>query len=106
MVEDYFLYKDEEENNEQNNSIKIEVLNGSGVVANLSEVTEKLKKAGYNVTKTGTTTETSKTTIINSTKQSTETTNKIKEILGTGIISTSTSNSETDLKIIIGKDYK
>lgn len=106
MVEDYFLYKDEEENNEQNNSIKIEVLNGSGVVANLSEVTEKFKKAGYNVTKTGTTTETSKTTIINSTKQSAETTNKIKEILGTGIISTSTSNSETDLKIIIGKDYK
>lgn len=106
MVEDYFLYKDEEENNEQNNSIKIEVLNGSGVTANLTSVTEKLKKAGYNVTKTGTTTETSKTTIINSTKQSTETTNKIKEILGTGIISTSTSNSETDLKIIIGKDYK
>lgn len=106
MVEDYFLYKDEEENNEQNNSIKIEVLNGSGVIANLSAVTEKLKKAGYNVTKTGTTTETSKTTIINSTKQPTETTNKIKEILGTGIISTSTSNSETDLKIIIGKDYK
>lgn len=106
MVEDYFLYKDEEENNEQNNSIKIEVLNGSGVTANLSTVIEKLKKAGYNVTKTGTTTETSKTTIINSTKQSTETTNKIKETLGTGIISTSTSNSETDLKIIIGKDYK
>ena len=49
---------------------------------------------------------TGKTTIINATKQSTETTNKIKEILGTGIISTSTANTETDLKIMIGKDYK
>lgn len=106
IVEDYFMYKDEEENTEQNNSIKIEVLNGSGVTANLSAVTEKLKKAGYNISKTGTTTETAKTTIINATKQSTETTNKIKEILGTGIISTSTANTETDLKIIIGKDYK
>lgn len=106
IVEEYFTYKDEEETNEQSNSIKIELLNGSGVTANLTTVTEKLKKAGYNVTKTGTTTETSRTTIINSTKQSTEITNQIKEILGTGIISTSTAKTETDLKIIIGKDYK
>ena len=107
LVEDYFIYKEEEEEtNEQSNTIKIEILNGSGVAANLNLVTEKLKKAGYNVTKTGTTTETSKTTIINSTKQPTDISNNIKEILGTGIISSSTAKSETDYKIILGKDYK
>lgn len=105
IVEEYFLYPDEEENNEETNAIKIEVLNGSGVTLNLSNVTEKLKKAGYNVTKTGTTTITSKTTIINQTNVEKEILDNIKEILETGIISTSTSNSETNIKIIIGKDY-
>lgn len=107
MVEDFFTYKDEEIDNEQNNAIKVEVINGSGVVTNLSSVTEKLKKAGYNVVKTGTTTDTSKTTIINQTKQQDSISENIKDILGVGIVSSSSlNNSETDFKIIIGKDYK
>ncbi len=108
MVEEYFLNQDEENTNiEQSKNIKVELLNGSGNEKILNEVAEKLKKAGYTVSKTGTTTVTSKTTIINKTNKSSEISNDIKTILGTGIISTSSSgNSETDYKIIIGKDYK
>ena len=102
MVEEFFLYKEEEINEED--AIKIELL---GVASNLSSVTELLKKAGYNVTKTGTTTQTSKTTIINQTNETEEELNKIQEILGTGIISSSSSsNSSNNIKIIIGKDYQ
>ena len=105
MVDDFFIYKEEEINEED--AIKIELLNGSGVASNLSSVTEKLKKAGYNVTKTGTTTQTSKTTIINQTNETEEELSKIQEILGTGIISSSSSsNSSNNIKIIIGKDYQ
>ncbi len=45
--------------------ITIEVLNGSGDSSNLQEVVNQLKGAGYEVTRTGSTNTTSKTTIIN-----------------------------------------
>lgn len=84
---------------------KIELLNGSGDNTILTKITNKLKEKGYNVYKTGTTTNTSKTTIINKTAVPNETTTNIKEILGVGSISSSTSTSSTvDITIIIGKD--
>ncbi len=45
--------------------ITIEVLNGSGNSSNLQEVVNQLKGAGYEVTRTGSTNTTAKTTIIN-----------------------------------------
>lgn len=45
--------------------IKIEILNGSGNSKTLQNAIDDLKNKGYNVTKTGTTNVTSKTTIIN-----------------------------------------
>lgn len=88
-----------------NASIKIEVLNGSGNATTLSTVVEKLKNAGYNVTSQGTTNTTQKTTITNKTNQSSTIANEIKETIGAGTINKSTSSSNVDFTIIIGKDY-
>ena len=92
-----------------NSSIKLEVLNGTNNSKVLQEVVNKLKEEGYNVSRTGTTTSTSKTVIANKKDVSTTAINDIKEILGTGTISDSSaggSSSKVDITIIIGKDYQ
>ena len=91
-----------------NSSIKIEVLNGTSDGKVLQEVVNKLKAEGYNVSRTGTTTTTSKTVIANKKDVSTTTMNTIKEAIGTGTISSSAggSSSKVDVTIIIGKDYQ
>ncbi len=93
-------------NEDDKESIKIEVLNGSGKTTALTKVTKQLKAKGYTVYKTGTTSVTSKTTIINKSNVSSDITSKIKSMLGAGVIQKSSSNSDSvDLTIIIGKDY-
>ena len=89
-----------------NSKIKIELLNGSGNSEILTKVSNKLKDKGYNVSKMGTTTLTSKTTIINKTNVNESTIQNIEGILKTKNIATSTTSSNmVDLTIIIGKDY-
>ena len=91
---------------EDASDIKIEILNGSGYTDVATEVQKKLKNLGYNVQKPKTTTNTSKTTIINKTDVDEIFTNNIKETLGVGTVSTSSvSSSKVDITIIIGKDY-
>ena len=88
------------------NNIKIELLNGSGDSETLTKVSKKLKDKGYNVTKVGTTTLTSKTAIINKTKQDDSIISNIKSILKTSNVSASMSTgNNVDITIIIGKDY-
>ena len=91
-----------------NSDIKIEVLNGTSDGKVLQEVVNKLKAEGYNVSRTGTTTSTSKTVIANKKDVSTTTMNNIKEAIGTGTISSSAggSSSKVDVTIVIGKDYQ
>ena len=91
-----------------NSSIKIEVLNGTNDGKVLQEVVNKLKEEGYNVSRTGTTTTTSKTVIANKKDVSATTMNNIKEAIGTGTISSSAggSSSKVDVTIVIGKDYQ
>ena len=97
----------EESTETTNSNIKIELLNGSGNSALLNQATKALKAQGYNVYKTGTTTTTSKTTIVNKTAISNDKIEAIKDVLGVGNISSSVSSSSTvDVKIVIGKDYK
>ncbi len=91
-----------------NSNIKIEVLNGTSDGKVLQEVVSKLKEEGYNVSRTGTTTSTSKTVIANKKDVSATTMNNIKETVGAGTISDSSSggsSSKVDVTIIIGKDY-
>lgn len=86
--------------------IKVELLNGTDDSNVLSKVKENLQKKGYTISKTGTTSPTSKTTIINRTSQSTSKEKEIKEILGVGAITSGSNNTKVDFTIIIGKDYK
>ena len=91
----------------KNSAIKIELLNGSGDSTLLNKATKALKNKGYNVYKTGTTSSTAKTTIVNKKAVSTDTTSDIKDVLGVGSISSSTSSSSTvDITVVLGKDYK
>ena len=91
----------------ENSKIKIELLNGSEDKTLLNKSTKELKAEGYNVYKTGTTTVTSKTIIVNKTAVKNDIVNDIKDILGVGDISSKISTSSTiDIKIVIGKDYK
>lgn len=91
---------------DETNKIKIELLNASGSKSKLTKVQKLLKEKGYNV-KTGEANTTSKTTIINNTDVDNKYTEQVKEILGIGLISSnSTSSNNTDITIIIGKDYK
>lgn len=93
-------------NNSTKNNINIEVLNGSGDSKSLTEVTKLLKSKGYTVYKTGTTSSTSKTTIINKSGIADEKISEIKKALGKGVISSSSSSTnKADITIIIGKDY-
>ena len=90
-----------------NSKIKIELLNGSGDKTLLNKVAKELRAEGYNVYKTGTTTTTSKTIIVNKTAVKSEIVEDIKDVLGVGNISSSVSSSSTvDVRIVIGKDYK
>lgn len=85
--------------------INVEVLNGSGSNTNLSEFVAELKSAGYRVNKTGKTTTTSKTAIINRGKVSDDIISDIKKILATGSSTSGSSNGSTDVTIILGTDY-
>lgn len=88
------------------NKINIELLNGTGSKAKLTEVINLLKEKGYNIIKSEDTSSTSKTTIINRANQTEDTANEIKNLLGTGNITTSKEKTTNiDFTIIIGKDY-
>lgn len=90
-----------------NGSIKIELLNGSGDSTLLTQATRALKAEGYNVYKTGTTTTAAKTTIVNKTAINSSLLDDIKDVLGVGNISSSTSSSSTvDVTIVLGRDYQ
>ena len=89
------------------NSVKIEILNGSNSSKKLTEVSNILKTKGYNISKTGTTTTTSKTTILNKAEVEDDFIEELKNDLKIGIISSSSNGKkdDCDITIIIGKDY-
>ena len=87
------------------NSIKVEILNGTGSDTILEDVKAKLTKEGYTVTKSGNTSSTSTSLIINRTMQSKTIESELKDILGITRVNNSSNNSNVDFTIIIGKDY-
>ena len=93
-------------NKTETSKIKIELINGTSSTKVLTDVKKLLKNKGYQVI-TKTTTNTSKTTIINKTDVDVKFTDNIKELLGVGIVSTSSvSSSNVDITIILGNDYE
>ncbi len=97
---------DGENTTKESKEITIELLNGTGDKEILTEVKEKLKEKGYVVSKSGTTSSTDKTTIINRTSQSNQKSKDIKQLLGVGTITSGSDNTKVDFTIIIGKDYE
>lgn len=99
--------QEEGQKEEAVSELKIEILNGSGQKNNLTKLTEKLREKGYNIVKTGTTSATKKTAIVNNTQKSVESANKLKTAIGKGSVSSasSTKSSIADFTIIIGSDY-
>lgn len=93
-------------NEAEEEQITIELLNGTGDSEILAKVKEKLKEEGYVISKSGTTSSTAKTTIINRTSQSSSTSKDIKSILGVGSITSGSDNAKVDYTIIIGNDYE
>lgn len=90
----------------ENSKIKIEILNGSGNSSNLTKLTNLLKEKGYTISKTGKTNNTAKTSIIKKGNTSDDIITSIKEIVGTGTVTSSSSKSTVNITIILGKDYK
>ena len=91
--------------NVDKSKINIEVLNGSSNNTNLTEVVAELKAAGYNVNKTGKTTTTSNTTVIDRKSVSDYIKEDIKNIVDTEDITTGQSSGNTHVTIILGTDY-
>ena len=90
----------------KNAKIKISILNGTDDDNNLENLKSLLKEYGFTIVSTGKTSETQSTAIINRTSREQAVCNKIKDIVGVGVVSTSTkTNSDVDFTIIIGNDY-
>lgn len=105
LISELFTNENSDEETDISN-IKIELLNGSGNSKLLTQATNALKKAGYSIYKTGPTSSTSKTTIVNKSKVSETITSDIVSVLGTGIVSnSSTTSKEIDITIVLGTDY-
>lgn len=68
---------------------------------------DKLKKEGYKVSQKDTTNETSKTVVIRNKDVSSEISEDIVETIGAGVEQSRESTSaQTNITIIIGKDFK
>ena len=93
-------------NTKTEGKLKVELLNGTESSSVADKVKEKLEKAGYEVTKTGETTATENSLIINRTSQSNSEQDKIKNTLSISNAGVSSNNSGVDFTVIIGKDYK
>lgn len=85
-------------------SPKIELLNGTDNFENTATVLSLLRSKGYNVTKIGNTTSTKKTTIKYKSDFSDELTN-FSTIFSDPVTQKTKGSSETDITIIIGKNY-
>ena len=89
------------------NTLKIEILNGSGESSKLQKAQNQLEGAGFKITRTGSTNTTAKTTIINKKEVNDTLIKNMKDVIGAGDISKSqSSSSKVDVTIIIGKDYQ
>lgn len=90
----------------ENAKIKISILNGTDDDNNLENLKSLLKEYGFTIVSTGKTSEIQSTAIINRTSREQAVCNKIKDIVGVGVVSASTkTNSNVDFTIIIGNDY-
>ena len=89
---------------EEKEEIRIELLNGIGNEERFDEVSDTLKRMGYNIKSTESTSKTSKTTIINRNNAPENITEDIKNVLKIGNILQGDSSNNIDITIIVGED--
>lgn len=89
-----------------NKTIKVEILKGCSSNSKFESAKEKLKDAGYIISKSGTTTVTQNSLIIERTMQSETIEKQIKETMDINRLNKSLNNSNVDFTIIIGNDYE
>lgn len=107
VVNKLFFNINEEESevsDEEKEEIRIELLNGIGNEERFDEVSDTLKRMGYNIKSTGSTSKTSKTTIINRNNAPENITEDIKNVLKIGNILQGNSSNNIDITIIVGED--
>ena len=86
-------------------NINLEILNGTVKDSNLDKVVATLQAAGYNISKTGSTSITEQTIIINRGNVTEDVTQELEQLLSTEIVSAGQSTT-VDITIIIGNDYE
>ena len=89
----------------ETDTIKVELLNGSGSSSKLNEATAELEAKGFEVVQSGNTSSTGNTTIIDRSNLSESNVGKLEEIFGTSNISSGDESQTVDVTIIIGTDY-
>ncbi len=95
-----------ESENAKENGITIELLDGTENSGIFTKAKEQLKAQGYEISKSGSTSSTAKTMIINRTNQASSVSKDIQSILGVGTLTSGSDNAKVDYTIIIGKDYE
>ena len=85
--------------------IKIELLNATDNIKNISKMSNLLENLGYDVTKTGNTNAASKTVIINRSNVEEGFLDEIKQTLKTAEVEEGRETT-VDITIIIGQDYE
>lgn len=85
--------------------IKIELLNATDNIRNISKMSNLLEELGYSITKTGNTNAANKTVIINRGNVSSEIIDDIKQTLNTAEVEEG-GETNVDITIIIGQDYE
>ena len=85
--------------------IKIELLNATDNIKNISKMSDLLGELGYSVTKTGNTNAANKTVIINRSNVSSDIIDEIKQELNTAEVEEG-GETTVDITIIIGQDYE
>ena len=93
------------ETSNETDTIKVELLNGSGSTSKFSEATSELETKGFEVVQSGNTSSTSNTTIIERNNLSESSISKLEEIFGTSNTTSGEESQTVDVTVIIGTDY-
>ena len=94
-----------DEQKAENKKISIRIIDGSNSDSGAETIASNLKKAGYTIEKTVSSSAVIKTTIINRNDISQEKMSNIKQIIGLGNITTGKTSSKADVTILLGRDY-
>ena len=106
LVQEMFLFLDETETSDVGDGVSVEILNGTGDVNVSRRARILLESNGYNVTSALETSEVESTLMIDRTNQTEEVKESLKKIFSVEKVYDGEDNSDADVTIILGKEYK